>query len=130
MLEIRLRTKSSSEYLASVRGKILGTADVDVMLTGQVKVYKPNGKPLCVYLPKAIPEDVSAASYEVLHTIRGTTSNRGLASGSVRVAPKHVGPDDPERTKYRTYAKLVESNIIGSIEATGAPGHRHCRLLS
>jgi hypothetical protein len=131
MLEIRLRNRASKDYIDSVRGKVLGPADVDVLLTGSsVKVYKPNGDPLLVYLPKAIPEDINSAAYEILHTIKGETTNRGLASGSKRVPVSHGDNEEyKRRISPRTYAKPVKSSIIGVIEGTSvaAPEHRMCR---
>ena len=127
MLDIRLRSKASKEYLDSVKGKVLSPTDIDCMLTGPARVYKPDGSLLCIYLPKAIPEDLRTMAYPILHTIRQTTTNRGLASGSRRVVPRRKGILDPARATYRSYSKPVASSIIGMIEDTGAPEHRHCR---
>ena len=99
---IRLRNKIPKEELDRKLGKIITDDDINILLTGPSRVLKPNGEPLAIYLPKAIPENIANVAYPILHTIQGLTDNRGLASGSERVM----------RGKT-SRANSVKSSIIG-----------------
>src|ERR1044071_2777327 len=83
--ELRLRTRLDPEKLKAKIGHRLGKEDYDVLLTGKTRVLMPDGRPLCVYLPRYIPEDILDSSYETLHSLRaeGMTDNRGPASGYI-----------------------------------------------
>lgn len=118
--EFRARTVIPDEELQSKVGKILTHDDYNLLASGPVRIFKPNGKPLLVYLPDIIPQELRDQSYPDLHKIRGTTNNRGLASGSRRVGPKEPGK--------RAAAMPVMSSIIGYFDAT-AP-YFHCRLTA
>ena len=48
LVEIRLRSKISDEELQDKVGKILTEKDYNVLLTGASKVFKPDGKLLCI----------------------------------------------------------------------------------
>ena len=108
LVELRARTKISRDELADKVGKIITEDDYNVVATGPVKILKPNGDPLLIYLPKAIPEDLADTAYEVLHTIRGTTNNRGMASGGIRTN-KYGNPT-------QSYAPEVMSSVIGNFD--------------
>ena len=110
LVEIRLRSKISDEELEDKVGKILTDKDYNVLLTGATKVYKPDGKLLCIYLPQSIPQELRDLAYPVLHEIQGTTDNRGLASGSKRVTR--------EGSRY-SRANSVKSSLIGYFERQG-----------
>ena len=118
--EVRLRSRIDPGEMAAKVGKILAPTDVSMMLIGPARVYKPNGDLLCVYIPGAVPagSKLNTDSHAVLTTIRGETDNRGLASGSKRVA-----------VKQQTRAKPVMSSILGSIEPQGGR-HRLCRTTA
>lgn len=80
MIEMRLRNRTTQEELESKVGKILTEDDYNVRLTGPAKVLKPDGKPLCVYLPGAMNQVSTEEVYQILHSLRGHTSkNRGIA---------------------------------------------------
>ena len=86
MTELRLRSRVAPETLEAQKGKILTHDDYDVLLAGPSRILKPDGKPLAVYLPGALPEDVLDGSYATLHALKSMeTDNRGLASGTQRV---------------------------------------------
>ncbi len=102
MMEIRLRSKIPKEELDEKLGRIITEKDVNVILTNPCKVLKPNGDPLLIYLPKAIPEDIAEKSYEILHSIQAVSDNRGMASGSKRV----------QRGKT-SRANNIKSSVIG-----------------
>jgi hypothetical protein len=60
VIEIRLRTKTNPDEMDQKIGKILTPSDINVFLTGAARVYKPNGQPLCVYVPGGMPEALRA----------------------------------------------------------------------
>lgn len=119
LLRVRSRVADTAirEHLA---GRILGDADYDVLLTGPARVTKPDGSPLCVYLPGAITEHATDdTTYKVLHSLRVVTSlNRGLASGSQRIKSGAV----------RSYARKIASTVVGAVDPMGQT--RYCRLTA
>jgi len=119
MLELRVRNQLAESDLESKVGKVLGPKDYDVVLTGPTRVTKPNGKPLCVYLPGALrAEAQNPTYYETFHELRKlVTDNRGIASGTVRVA-----------NGGRTRSKNVASSVIGAMDPAGV--QRYCRLTA
>jgi hypothetical protein len=119
MIELRVRTKISADELEMKKGKQLQNDDVNAYLVGPARVLQPDGKLLCVYLPGAITPELREATYPILHKLKDSyTSNRGLASGSERV----------KGASQRTYAKTVDSAIVGSFDAKGPK--QYCRLTA
>lgn len=119
MLELRLRSKVAEEELQQKVGNILEPSDINIMLTGPVRLLKPDGKPLLVYLPGAIDPELKEQAMPCLHKLKGSyTSNRGLASGSERV----------QGAGERSYARGVDSAIVGAFEASGPK--QYCRLTA
>lgn len=118
MVELRLRTKIAPTELESKVGKILTSADFNVMLTGPSLVRKPDGRHLCVYVPGGLGD--VAPFYPTLSKIRGKTDNRQLASGSTMA---RFGPGG---TQAR--AMPVMSSILGAVDPS--PRHHYCRLTS
>lgn len=119
MIEVRLRNKLDEASLAPKIGKILTKNDVDIVLNGPCRLLKPDGSPLCVYLPGAISEELREATVPTLQMLKGSyTNNRGMASGGERIS----GPSN------RSYARQVDSAIVGSWEATGPK--QFCRLTA
>lgn len=126
MIEMRLRNKISDEELEQKIGGILEPSDVNVMLIGPTRVLMPDGRPLCVYLPKAIPDELRELTWEILHSFKGKyTDNRGLASGTPRMATVQREEGEPPA---RSRALNVASSIVGSFEATGPK--QYCRLTA
>jgi len=117
LTELRVRSRISPEAMDARKQKILTERDHDVRLTGPTRVMGPSGRPLAVYLPGAVREQMDAA-YGILHTIRGTSENRGYASGT--------GNKFTQNNVQR--AKPVMSSILGSFEASGF--YKFCRLTS
>jgi hypothetical protein len=117
LTELRVRSRISAEAMAEREAKILTENDYDVLLTGATRINAPDGRPLCVYLPRAVEAEMDRA-YPVLTTIRGLTENRGYASGT--------GAKFKQNNLMR--AKPVMSSILGSFEASGF--YKYCRLTS
>lgn len=121
MLDLRLRSRIPEEELEAKVGKVLGPPDYNVLLTGPTRVRKPDGRPLCVYLPGVMTQAVDAGEvYDVLHSLKAAkTLNRGLASGAPRVI---------NGNRRRTYARGVASAVVGAVDPMGQ--QRYCRLTS
>lgn len=120
MIDLRLRVKVSPAELEAKVGKILGPSDYNVLLTGPTFVRMPDNRPLAVYLPGVMTEELAQPGvYEVLHQLRAlVTNNRGTASGTKRMV-SHNG---------RTYSRRVASALIGAVDPMGQ--QRACRLTS
>lgn len=117
MIEIRLRTKISEELMEQMVGKMIQPSDIAATLTGPAKVLKPDGTPLCIYVPGAVSKKLRKESWPILHSMKGSyTNNRGMAAGTERLQ----GPSQ------RTYSKAVDSAIAGSFDPQGAK--QFCRL--
>lgn len=120
MISVRVRSRIPKEELDLKVGKVIGDDAYNVLLTGASRVYMPNGKLLCVYLPGALSGRVSEEQYEVLHALRSDkTNNRGLASGSQSTK---VGE------QKRSYFMHVSSSILGAFEPAGQ--FKFCRLTA
>ncbi len=120
MIEARLRTQISDEELQEKVGKIVTDADYNLLLTGPARVLKPDGQPLCVYLPGVFPD--TGPYYPALHALKNAkTGNRGLAGGTERI---RIGEG-----QKRTYGMPIASAIIGAIDGKGSQ-YRFCRLTA
>lgn len=121
MISVRVRSRIPREELEAKVGKVIGDDAYNVLLTGPTRVYMPNGKILCVYLPGEMRDVLTDEHYEILHALRKDvlTFNRGLASGSERV---QVG------TTKRSYAMGVSSGVLGSFDPSGT--FKFCRLTA
>jgi hypothetical protein len=115
--EIRVRSRITAEAMEQRKKKVLTDVDHDIRLTGPTRVMGPDGRPLAVYLPGAVKDEMDAA-YPVLTTIRGLTENRGYASGT----------EQKFQQNNLQRAKPVMSSILGSFEASGF--YKYCRLTS
>lgn len=111
LTEIRVRSRIPKEELDKKVGKIITEQDYNVLMTGPTKVTLPNGKPLCIYLPKALLANEAEAdkAYEILHPIKGKTQSRKMASGS----------EGMRRNKQNLSRVAVASNIIGNVDKMG-----------
>jgi hypothetical protein len=119
LVELRLRSRIPDEELQEKIGKVLTPDDFNLLPTGDVKVLKPDGKPLLIYRRGIIPPELREQAWPVLHSLKNdTTTNRGLASGTPRVQ----GPGS------RSYAKAVPSALLGAFEAQGP--RKFCRLTA
>lgn len=120
MISIRLRSRIGKQELDEKVGKVLGDDAYNVKLTGPSKVFMPDGRPLCVYLPGAMRDVVTPEQYEILHSLRGErTNNRGAASGSKATRSGE---------QKRQYFMPVSSNILGAFDPGGT--FKFCRLTA
>jgi hypothetical protein len=119
MIDLRVRTQIPQEELEEKVGKILTDADLNIVVTGDARVRKPDGSLLCVYRKGIVPMEMREEIRPVLRSLRsGGTDNRGHASGTERV----------KGGQTRTRSALVSSSILGSIEARGS--FKFCRLTA
>ncbi len=119
MIEWRARNKLDEASLKPKLAKILQPSDVDILLTGPVRVLKPDGSPLCVYVPGGISPEIKHEAAPILGLLKGSyTNNRGMASGGERISGGG----------QRTYARAVDSAIAGAWEAHGPK--QFCRLTA
>lgn len=119
--EVRMRSRVGDGAVESrLKGRILQDVDYEVLLTGPARIVKPDGQPLCVYVPGAVAGHAAdPAVYEVLHSLRVIGSdNRGAASGSLRI----------RSPGSRSYARRVRSAIVGAADSMGQ--RRYCRLTA
>lgn len=120
MIDVRLRTRISDEELEEKKGKILTDEDVNLVVTRDTRLRKPDGTVLAIYRRGIIPPDLLDESYPVLHSLRTIdTANRGLAAGSKRFRLA---------SGRRTEAKRVASAIVGAIDPMGP--RKYCRLTA
>ena len=120
MIDVRVRSRISPEELEDKKGKILTDDDYNVLVTGPTRIFSPEGKLLAVYRPKSLPKELLEEKYETLHSLKALqTNNRGLASGTVRVA---------HANGTRSSAKTVASAIIGYYDAKMPK--LYCRLTA
>lgn len=117
---LRVRSRLHRDSLSALTGKVLGDDSYDVLLTGPCRVFMPDGRLLCVYLPGGMAGHLTDEHYAILHSLRAqTTNNRGPASGSKLV---RVGE------QKRVYAMHVSSNILGAFDPNGS--FKFCRLTA
>lgn len=117
--EIRLRNARSADDLNAMVGKPPTDDDYSMVLTGRVRVLKPDRTDLCVYLPGELT-DLMCDAYDVLHMLKDErTDNRGDASGTVRMK---------RGDQKRTRSSLVASALLGSVDPSGI--YPYCRLTS
>lgn len=120
-VEVRIKTKIPQEELLSKVGKLLTAEDINLKPTSEVRIQKPDGKLLLHYLPGAFSHERMDEFYGTLHSLKVMeTTNRGLASGTVRHPAFEGG--------VRTYSKPVASAIIGAFDAK--PPKQYCRLTA
>ena len=120
MIDCRLRSRVSQGELDEKLGKILTDEDINLLVTRDAKIRKPDGSVLAIYRRGIIPEEIAEASWPTLHGLRGMdTANRGLAGGSKRFTLA---------SKKRTEAKRVASTILGAIDPMGP--RKYCRLTA
>lgn len=121
-VELRVRTRIHPDELEAKKGKVLGDADYNVLLSGPTNVYGPTGKILARYLPGALRQPgLLEGCYDVLHSLKPMqTNNRAMASGSPR-----MGRVSGSRWEY---AAPVSSAIVGAFDPK-TPRY-YCRLTA
>jgi len=121
LVELRVRTRTSPDELALMVGKVPAPSYVHALLTGPAAVFKPDGSPLCVYLPGVLADQFTPEVYAVLAALsKVRTNNRGMASGTVSI----MYPGNAKRRK----SAQVSSSVIGVYEGPG--GKVFCRLTA
>jgi hypothetical protein len=127
VIELRIRSRIPESELQQKIGKLLTENDHNVRLAGPARVLKPDGSLLCVYLPGIVKIPMQTA-YQTLTRIRGTTDNRGHASGAptIRGGSAYGGSKGGNRTR----AKKITSQIIGAIDGAGSGEENYCRLTA
>lgn len=118
MLELRIRNKVSPAELEEKVGKVLTDDDFNVVVTGPTRVLKPDGRPLAIFLPGAVRDEITAAG-DLLHSLKMPTENRGLAGGAKRV---EVAPG-------RSRGKKIFSGVLGAMDPQGGQ-FPYCRLTA
>lgn len=118
MVELRIRTKIPADELAEKVGKMLTPDDFNVLLTGPTRIAGPDGRPLAVYLPGALPREVCDDAYPDLHRLKQkVTRNRGTAGGA------------PMRKRGETNTAMpIASAVIGTMDRSRR--HRYCRTTA
>jgi len=120
MISLRVRSRIPQAEMDLKVGKVLADDAYNVLLTGPSRVYLPNGRLLCVYLPGALSGTVTDEQYAVLHSLRTQmTNNRGISSGSEGI---FVGE------QKRQYWMHISSNILGAFDPAGS--YKFCRLTA
>lgn len=120
MISIRVRSRIPQQELDAKVGKVISDDAYNLLLTGPSRVFMPDGKLLCVYLPGVMAPVLTPEVYGILHSLRSeTTNNRGTASGTRGV---QVGQ------QKRTYFGHVSSNILGAFDPGGT--FKFCRLTA
>lgn len=119
MMEYRVRTKRSKDWINRYKGAQVLPEMINLKLQGPSRVFRPDGKPLAVYLPGAAL-NLADQLFGEFSTIRMKTDNRGLASGMERVA-RRAG------SKW-TRTDSINSAIIGSFDRS--PQKPVCRLTA
>jgi hypothetical protein len=124
-----MRNRIADTDAEAMEGKMLRPDDISVLLVGPTRVLRPDGEPLAVYLPGAIDPDLAAEVYPILHSLKGNyTSNRGYAAGTPNRAESNPEWRTTGGARKRSYAKKVDSAIIGAWEASGPK--QFCRLTA
>ena len=121
MITIRTRTIIPKAELDEKIGKIITDDDYNVLLTGPTRVLKPNGDPLCVYLPGVLSgyHDDVVPILRALRQQAGASINRGRASGYERLG---------SRPGQRTKTPPLRSYTLGAVDPMGQM--RYCRYTT
>lgn len=118
LMEYRIRNKRSDEWVSKYRGARVAESMINLKLEAAARIIKPNGKPLCVYLPGAMTE-ASNLTRDQFSAIRMTTTNRGYASGAERFKKEGQSRGD---------TPPIMSSILGSFDKVGS--QPFCRLTA
>lgn len=110
-----------SKVPAGAPGRDVTDADITMLATGPVDVFKPDGKLLLAYRPKVIPESLCLAAREAFAPIRTYRSmNRGIASGERIRKVTEAG-----YLSKTTHGAPVRSAIVGFFDRY--PRFPYCR---
>jgi Oxygenase domain of the 2OGFeDO superfamily len=131
--EYRARTRRSEDQFRApdckdeehvacdcILGKNPGTEDLGILLEAPTLVRKADNRPLAIYLPGAMSkftQDEDTFTTLDQMSRQGSTQNRGLASGTVRVT---------HGTQKRSYSLPILSAIGGAMDTVSV--YHYCRL--
>ncbi|MBN9518404.1 hypothetical protein J0H58_07780 [bacterium] len=119
----RQRTGRTGEQL---RATFIGRRQYDQLVAGEeTTVLKPDGSPLLIYKPRAIPDEVCSGAFQALLRVATPTDNRGDAAGGRYPAP---GGAEGE-ARGTTRAEPVLSGVAGYFGRQGGR-HPHCRVTA
>lgn len=118
LVDLRLRTLIGADELEAKKGKIVTPGDYNLLVTGPARVRRPDGSVLAVYLPGVLAEAM-ADVYDVLHSIRLLTDNRGMASGT---------PRQQRGDQKRTRTRRIASSTVGAVDPGPSTGRATGRL--
>ena len=113
----KVKSMTPDELDAKV-GKILAPSDYNVLCTGPVRLLRPDGQVLAVYLPGALAAQLGEA-WPVLSSIKLMTDNRGKASGT---------PAERRGDQKRVRTRRVLSSLVGAIDRDSASKRTGGRL--
>jgi hypothetical protein len=105
-LELRLRSWISDEELDAKIGRIVGARDFNALFTGPVRLLRPDGGVLAVYLPGILASEMYDA-WDTLSSIRVMTDNRGAAAGT---------PREQRGDQKRTRTRRILSTTVGAVD--------------
>ena len=123
LTNLRIRSQVDDSHISrNFKGRILSTAEFDVVLSGPARVYTPQGRHLITYLPGVLAEEAHEY-HDRLQAIRRPNRARSLPAGGGR----HV-----LGTRF-TASKDVYSTTIGFLEdgvLDDAAAESKCRLAT
>lgn len=77
---MKLLTRQQVDDVSHLEGKQLDETHYDVMVDGELTtVLKPDGSPLLIYVPEAIPRDECLAAFDILRKLNNPPTNRAVA---------------------------------------------------
>jgi len=81
---IQARDHLGAKAAKALLGKFVDESHYDVLYSGEdVKIMKPGGKPLCIYITDCISPKNAQIAYRNLRNAATITTNRGVAAGMV-----------------------------------------------
>jgi hypothetical protein len=124
----QIRSRAPDDQVELLLGTRARPEDVKLRVSGDAKLYKPDGKPLLVLCRAAISEDAAASAYPFLHGLRKhTTANRGMFAAEQRVAVVRKDGVVPKTTR----TSPVPSAVVGYMDRYARiPYCRQCALSS
>jgi hypothetical protein len=122
----QLRSRAPDASVEALLGQLARPEDIRLRVSGDVKLFKPDGKPLLVLRKAAISEAAASAAYDALHALRDqVTRNRGAFSGMEK--KNYVRKDGVESHTNQTGP--VPSFVIGNMDRyPRMPFCRQCAL--
>lgn len=112
IVQLRSRVANAERFA----GTIPDATHVDLLLQGDVDVYRPDGQPLCLLRRGWLSAPLLEAAYPALHSLRtARTSNRGKYAGEQRIEKVFT---DGKKSK-NTHTTPVASAVVGYFDRQG-----------